>query len=178
MLASPRSSSKRSLVGKSVRFDAGVEVYEFAMELGDHPCCTEGPPVQLAPGPHQDVYTQSLDISDFHRNKKSAEKSSQHHAPRLSSSKRLRIVMMAGYSHEDIASAAIRSLTVRQNREETLKKLGWDRFIRLLKTTGKLPKGILKGVLGTTGDIIVSTGGLVKKIVVGSTQRTVQARTA
>jgi hypothetical protein len=164
---------------KSVTFGK-ITVLEFPMELGDNPGCSIGVPVQLGWTPLTST-TCSLELFDILRDERGRRRRKK---LVLTNLQRAKIVLNAGYSLEQLAEAALQVNHIRESRRECLKLQGWDRFAAMLQTTGRLPVGVVKGVLGTggmlvsrTSDLLESTGRTVKKIV-GPKQQVVFARSA
>jgi hypothetical protein len=142
----PSSSST-----KTVRFDCSLTITEFPMILGDNPACSAGAPVQIG---WNAICSTSRNLELFEHLRKDERRSRNKLV--LSVQRRTGILLHAGYGIDQIASATMQVELTQQLRAKTLSKHGWDRFrfTHILETTGKLPKGIMKGVLGT--------GGLVK----------------
>ena len=107
---------------------------------------------------HSDEFTLPLEVS-------SGGKSNGKRT--IPVSKRAQMLMKAGYSIEDIADAVILVEEIKQQRAESSQStnLG-DNFKVLLRNTGKLPMGLMKGVLKITGSSTKSK------------QNSVQARSA
>mmetsp|Transcript_12382 Transcript_12382/g.34103 ORF Transcript_12382/g.34103 Transcript_12382/m.34103 type:complete len:153 (-) Transcript_12382:746-1204(-) len=132
-------SSHSSLEMKELRF-ADVTVQTYPIVLGDNPACSVGAPVQLSWDP---VSTEVIDL-EFYEFCRARERRSTCRA--LPAEKRGKLLLKAGYSMEEIASAALQVDAIRAQRAETLSSSqGWERLGSLLLKTGKLPRGILKG---------------------------------
>jgi hypothetical protein len=76
--------------------------------------------------------------------------------------KRNQILIRAGYSIQSIAKTILQVESIKEARLETLRNSGWDNFAMLAMDSTKVPKGILKAALGTTGDILsaATVGGM------------------
>jgi hypothetical protein len=178
---------------KRVTFGNDITIIEFPMVIGDNPGVSSGAPVQIGWVP-QSTITMNLDLHEHFREGNRSHKKKLI----LKVHQRVDILLRAGYPLEAIVAAAIKTDLIRNSRVENLvdKKEGWERFsIVLLEKTGRIPKGLVNGVLGatngvfgatngiitTTGDILVSTSKSVKNIVVARhiiRQRSVPAKTA
>lgn len=168
-----------SMTEKRVTFGK-ITVVEFPMELGDNPGCSIGVPVQLGWTPLTST-TRSIELFDRLRDERGRRLRKE---LVLTNQQRAKIVLHAGYSLEQLAEAVLLVDLIRESRRDSLKLQGWDRFAAMLQTTGRLPVGVVKGVLGTggmlvsrTSDLLESTGRTVKKIV-GPKQQVVFARSA
>jgi hypothetical protein len=126
---------------KSVSF-GDVQVREFPMILGDNPACSSGAPVSID-WDHVDEFTLTVNDAKSARSGRSKKT--------ISVTKRAQMLMGSGYSIEDIAEAVLLIEEIKMNRFESSNStnLG-DRVHVLLKNTGKLPKGLMKGVLKLT----------------------------
>lgn len=139
-----------SLVG----FD-NVTIFEFPMVLGDNPSCSNGAPVCLGRKAISSK-TQSIDIYEFIRKGKRRSR----RRLILDVPTRAEILLSAGFEMYEIVDATLAVQAIRKSRVESLKVQGWQRLTIALETTGKLPMGVMSGVLGTTGQIVSTTGGL------------------
>jgi hypothetical protein len=139
-----------SLVG----FDS-VTIFEFPMVLGDNPSCSNGAPVCLARKAISSD-THSIDIYEFIRNGRRRTRKRLI----LNVATRAEILLGAGFEMCEIAEATMAVQAIRKSRVESLKIQGWQRLTIALETTGKLPMGVMSGVLGTTGQIVSTTGGI------------------
>jgi hypothetical protein len=173
------NTGNSSMTEKSVTFGK-ITVVEFPMELGDNPGCSIGVPVQLGWTPLTST-TCSLELFDCFRDARGRRRRKK---LVLSTQQRAKIVLNAGYSLDQLAEACLEADFIRESRRDCLKVQGWDRFAAMLQTTGRLPVGVVKGVLGTGGMLVSrtsylleSTGRTVKKIV-GPKQQVVRARSA
>ena len=145
---------------KTVSFGT-ITIMEFPMVIGDNPSCSGGAPVQIGWQP-QDTATRGLEMYDFLRER---ERVTRRKKLILPVDKRAKILLVAGFSLEEIVMAAEQAARVKKGRYESLKSQGFgERVTVLLETSGKVPKGIMKGVMNTTGDIVTgvvsTTGGL------------------
>jgi hypothetical protein len=142
---------------KQVRFGE-ITIREYPMELGEHPCCSSGAPVQLG-WEHQSVSQNDLELYEYTR----LERRRGRRKLAIPVQRRGQLLLQAGYSVEDIGNATMDVQKIKKLRSETLKNQGWDKVNIILETTGKLPRGILKGLAS---------------LVVKPIQHTVQARSA
>jgi hypothetical protein len=142
--------------GKTVVFAELITVHDFPMVLGDNPACSSGAPVQLDWQPCQ-TQKRNLEMYEFVRRE---ERKTDRRQLLIPVERRGKLLLRIGFSIEEIAQATMDADETKEQRQETLRKQGWDRMALILETTGKIPKGIMKGVLGTTGDILSTTGGL------------------
>jgi hypothetical protein len=142
---------------KQIRF-GDLTIREYPMELGDHPSCSSGAPVQLGWEP-QSVSKRNLNLYEYVR----GERRRGRRELAIPAQRRGQILLQAGYSLEEIGNAAMEVENTKKLRSDTLKKKGWDRANIILETTGKLPRGIVNGLAS---------------LVVKPTQNTVQARSA
>jgi hypothetical protein len=142
---------------KLVRF-GDLTIREYPMELGDHPSCSSGAPVQLGWEP-QAVSKRNLELYEYVR----GERRRGRRELAIPVQRRGQLLLQAGYSLEEIGNAAMEVQTIKKLRSDTLKNQGWDRANLILETTGKLPRGIVSGLAS---------------LVIKPTQNTVQARSA
>jgi hypothetical protein len=156
-----------------VQFDADIVIYEFAMRMGDNPAVSAGCPIAMA-SKHQNCEVRNFEMYEYTRNLERKQKQQQKNRNRNSTKRssltssslfmipveqRSQILLRAGYSIQAIAKTILRVQTIKDERLETLRKSGWDNFAMLAMDSGKVPKGILKAALGTTGDIWAATIG-------------------
>jgi hypothetical protein len=163
MLSSSSSSSPES---KKVWFGELITIHEFPITLGDNPACSSGAPVQLGWKALEST-TRNMELYEYVRK---GERKRDRRQLIIPVEKRGRILLKRGYSIDQIAEATMNADEIKEQRRETLRKQGWDRFGMVLESTGKIPRGVMKGVLGTTGDILATTGDIVmatKGILVG-----------
>lgn len=144
------------MIGKRVRFSE-ITIREYPMELGDHPSCSHGAPVQIGWEP-QSVSKRDLDLYEFVRGETRNRKELA-----IPVQRRAQLLFAAGYTLEQIGDATMEVLTTKKLRRKTKMNQGWDRANLLLETTGKLPR-----------DIVNSFASLVIK----PKQRIVHARSA
>jgi hypothetical protein len=133
-----------------------ITIFEFPMVLGDNPSCSNGAPVCLG-RKHTSSHTHSVDIYEFLRkgNRRSRRRLI------LDVPTRAEILLSpAGFEMREIVDATLAVQAIRKSRVESLKIQGWQRLTIALETTGTLPMGVMHGVLGTTGQIVSTTGGL------------------
>eukprot|EP00934_Nitzschia_sp_Nitz4_P000245 Nitzschia sp. Nitz4//scaffold36_size144017//47870//48475//NITZ4_003080-RA/size144017-snap-gene-0.208-mRNA-1//-1//CDS//3329549438//245//frame0 len=125
---------------KHVSFSS-LEIYEFLIMIGDNPSC-EGAPLCISDNCQM---LKKLDVNEFEANR---DKRKSRKQMVLSATKRSRLLMSLGYTMEDIATAALETQKVRQEREESLGSQKWDKFQFVLesatrkfkKMVGKAPK--------------------------------------
>mmetsp|Transcript_23850 Transcript_23850/g.67396 ORF Transcript_23850/g.67396 Transcript_23850/m.67396 type:complete len:152 (-) Transcript_23850:326-781(-) len=128
---------------KELRF-TNVTIQTYPIQLGDNPACSMGAPIQISWDPINSEIVD-VDFYEFYRNK---ERKSSSKELMMKPEKRGQMLLRLGYSMEEIASAALEADSIRAQRAETLSSSqGWERFGSLLLKTGKLPRGILKGVV-------------------------------
>jgi hypothetical protein len=127
----------------------------FPMVLGDNPSCSNGAPVCLARKAISSN-TYSIDVYDFIRK----DKRRSRRRMILDVPTRAEILLAAGFEMREIVDATLAVQAIRKSRVESLKVQGWQRLTIALETTGKLPMGVMSGVLGTTEKIVSTTGGL------------------
>jgi hypothetical protein len=146
-----------------------ITVIEFPVALGDNPCCTSGAPIQLDWKPVSTV-THDLDIFEYMVKKQDHDDDDCKRSTkelRLSVPKRAQLLMNAGYGIEEIANAVMQVQEVQKQRAESIQTNGLgERMQMLMETTGRLPVGMIKGVLKS-----MSRGPK-------TVQKTVQARSA
>lgn len=144
---------------KQVVFADMIKITEFPMILGDNPACRSGAPVQLDWAPCS-TNERNLEMFEYLRQN---ERRQSRKSLVISTERRGRILLRMGYSIEEIAEAAMEAEEVKEQRQETLlKEDGWDhQLATIIKTTGKLPGGVVKGVLGTTGGVVSTTGKVI-----------------
>jgi hypothetical protein len=175
---------KQQLQQRQVQFDANVVIYEFVMRMGDNPAVSSGCPIGMAMK-HQHYEVRNFEMYEHTRNLDRKPKRQQHHKNRhhhhqnnnssdstkrssktttfcIPVEQRTQILIRAGYSLHAIAKTILQVETIKEQRLETLRKSGWDNFAMLAMDTQKVPKGILKAVLGSTSDIwsAASIGGM------------------
>lgn len=133
---------------KNVSFSE-ITIQEYPIELGDHPSCSSGAPIQIGWEP-QAVFKRNLDLYEYMR-----EGERRHGRKQLSIpvKRRSKLLIESGYSLDEIVDATLKVETAKELRAETLK----------LDTNGKLPKDILTGFA---------------KLVIKPVRKTVQARSA
>ena len=163
---------------KSVSFGT-ITVTDFPIELGDNPACSKGAPIQMGWTAYES-HTHNLEIYDFCRQ---SERKSRRKLI-MTFERRNQLLIKAGYTMEEVMDAAMEAAAIQKSRRESLEGQGWERFVTVLESTGKLPRGIMRGVLGTTGEILSTTGGLIAstgrtvKKIVSTKQKVVPARSA
>jgi hypothetical protein len=158
------NTSGSSSLKMCVDFAIEVTIYEFPLQIGDNPAVSAGCPITIGWKPiRKDV--RCLEVYEFQkrveRKKKNRPEHTASRVKRIPSDKRGQLLLQAGYTIHDIAAATLSADRVKEQRMDTLRKHGWDRFATILDQTGKLPSGIMKATLGTTGDILSTTGDLV-----------------
>jgi hypothetical protein len=158
---------------KQVSFSE-LTIAEYPMILGDHPSCSVGPPLQLDWNP-QTITTRNLELYEYCRSERRQRKQLA-----IPVQKRTHLLLKGGYSLEEIAESALTVASVKSHRRETIANQGWDRFNIIMETTGKLPKGIMNGVIETTGGTFKRAKSIKNgfKLMVKPIQNTVQARSA
>jgi hypothetical protein len=110
---------------KSVDFDGSVRVIEFAMILGDNPSCSSGPPVCIDWEP-QNERTINLNLFEHLRYDERRKR------PYLKSDQRMKLVLAAGHSKEEISASILEVLLAQKLRTESIKDKSWDKFKRFL----------------------------------------------
>jgi hypothetical protein len=144
---------------KHVRFGDKLTIVEFPMTIGDNPSVSAGCPVALGRKPiRKDV--RNLEFYEYCRQ---SERRTDKKQLKLPVEQRGHILLRAGYSIESIAEATLAADKVKEERLETLKKQGWDGVAAFVADSGKIPKGIMKAALTTTGGVggvVLATGGL------------------
>ena len=150
------SSCTKATKTMVVSWDPTIRIHEHPIILGDNPACSSGAPIQIG-WKAQESISRNLDMYEYCRQdeRKVGKKLV------LPVQRRAQILLRAGYSLEKIGNAVMEVEMIQKQRRETLSKQGWDRVAQVLESTGRIPKGLMKGVLGTTGDILTTTGGLV-----------------
>eukprot|EP00525_Craspedostauros_australis_P000933 CAMPEP_0198117160 /NCGR_PEP_ID=MMETSP1442-20131203/16723_1 /TAXON_ID= /ORGANISM="Craspedostauros australis, Strain CCMP3328" /LENGTH=171 /DNA_ID=CAMNT_0043775147 /DNA_START=109 /DNA_END=624 /DNA_ORIENTATION=- len=140
------SISSGSSAQKRVHF-GDITIVTYPMILGDNPAVSEGAPIQMD-WEAVDTVTQSMELYEYIRNNDGGSKRRRGKKLQMSTEKRGRIVLQAGYSLTDIANAVMEVEAIKKSRAESLTKAdGWERLGLLLKNTGKLPKDIISGVV-------------------------------
>lgn len=146
---------------KEFRFAELITIHEFPIILGDNPSCSSGAPIQIGWKAYQTT-TRNLELFEFIR---WDERRSDRKHLIIPVEQRGQLLLRSGYTIDQIANATVKADEIKEQRQGTLRKQGWDRMAMVLETTGKIPKGIMRGVLGTTGDIISTTGDIAKTLV-------------
>mmetsp|Transcript_4060 Transcript_4060/g.7535 ORF Transcript_4060/g.7535 Transcript_4060/m.7535 type:complete len:145 (+) Transcript_4060:185-619(+) len=124
---------------KKVCFDE-LSIREYPFILGDNPACSCGAPVSIG-WKYQESYSRNLDLYEYTR----AERKEK--VQRLPVQRRAQILLNAGYSLDQIASATMKVDEVKKMRADSLKASGLgDRAKLLLENTGKLPKELFTGM--------------------------------
>lgn len=170
---------------KRVQFAKDLVIYEFPIEIGDNPVVSSGCPIAMG-RKHHSKEVKNFDFYEISRHKEQKRSIKKLTIP---VERRCLILLRSGYSIEKIAKATLKAEQVKLGRIETLRKSGWSNFAMALEAGGKIPKGILKSALGTTGDIIqntMATGGMfiggvgkqLSKTFGSSKPKTLQARSA
>jgi hypothetical protein len=143
---------------KQVCFGDTIVIYEFPIIIGDNPAVSSGCPVTIGWKP-MSKDARNLEFFEYIRSEERRRNSKNLKIP---ADIRGQILLKSGYSIERIAGATLKADKIKEERFETLRKQGWDKFAIAIEQTGRLPAGIMKAALGTTGDILSSTGDLVK----------------
>jgi hypothetical protein len=140
-----------------VSFAMDITIIEFPMVIGDNPSVSSGAPVQIGWVP-QATMTRNLDLYEHLR----AGSRRHKRTLLLNVPQRATILLKAGHPLEDIVEATMKADLIRKSRVENLKKQGWERRIgtTVFETTGRIPKGLVNGVLGATNGIFTTTGGI------------------
>lgn len=113
------------------------------MVLGENPACSCGAPVQIDWVP-MNSSTRDLNLYDYLRKDQRRSRKGL----TISVPKRAHILMSAGYSIGQIADALMQVQSIQKQRSESLQVSGLGERVQLLiETTGRLPKGIMKGML-------------------------------
>jgi hypothetical protein len=109
---------------KSVGFHPSVHVLEFPMILGDNPgCSSDGPPVCIDWKP-QSERTINLNLYEHFRYDQRRK------SPYLKSEKRMKLVLEAGHSKEEISARMLAVKLAQKLRNESIDDSGWGSFKR------------------------------------------------
>jgi hypothetical protein len=149
-----------------------LTIQEYPIEMGDNPACSIGAPIQIGWKP-QSTSTRNLDFYEYLRQPERRQSRKELMIP---AHIRSHILFGAGYSAEEIVSTSLEMERIKKLRIETLQNQGWDRLTMIMIRTGKLPAGIVNGVVEKTGgsfkraqsvprDILESTGRALRNIV-------------
>lgn len=137
-----------------VSFGDEITIIEFPIAIGDNPAVSAGCPITMGRKPLcKDV--RNLEFYEYYRNIDKKKRDSRQ--LKIPVEKRGQMLLRAGFSIDAIAKATLKAEKIKEERMETLKKQGWDSMAQLLQNTGKIPKGIMKAALTTTGGV----GGVV-----------------
>ena len=132
---------------KQVSF-SDITIREHGMELGDHPSCSQGAPVQLS-WDCQDVTTRDIEFYEYMR--QNDGKGRRHGRKELSIPVRDRamICLRAGYTIDEIGDAACEVEKIKKQRADTLKQSPrFDGFRVLMETV--VPKPVRNTVQART----------------------------
>jgi hypothetical protein len=145
-----------------VSFADQITIYEFPITIGDNPAVSAGCPITIG-WKHQKKETRNLEFYEYVRR---SERKADRQKLKIPVDKRGQLLLRSGYSIERIARATLKAEKAKEERMETLRKQGWDKFAAAIESSGKIPQGIFKAsigmtgeILSTTGDIVLSTGG-------------------
>ena len=144
---------------KQVHFDEFLTIVEFPVTIGDNPVVSSGCPIALGRKPIRKDQ-RNLEFFEYCRQE---ERKADKKKLKIPVEKRGQILLKAGHSIESIAEATLAADKIKEQRIETLKKQGWDGVAQFVAESGKVPKGIMKAALTTTGGvggIVLATGGL------------------
>ena len=156
---------------RTIGFDS-VTVTTFDYELGDSPAVTQGCPIRLGDKP---LHTESCDLETYelvkkteksNRKKSSKKRSRKTRTTVLGVSDRAQLLMERGYTMDQIVQGTMAADVIRNERKESLKASGWEKFADALATgRGKLPqdtiRNVLKGGKSTTekmSGLLMNTG--------------------
>ena len=132
---------------KQVSF-SDITIREHGMELGDHPSCSQGAPVQLS-WECQDVSTRDI---EFYEYMKESEGRGRRHGRKqllIPVRDRAMILLRAGYTIDEIGDAACEVDKIKKQRSETLKQSPrFDGFRVLMETV--VPKPVRNTVQART----------------------------
>jgi hypothetical protein len=97
-------------------------VHEFPITLGDNPACSIGAPVQLGWKALEST-TRNMESYEYVRK---GERKGDRRQLIIPVEKRGRILLNRGYSIDQIAEATMNADEIKEQRQETLRKQGWD----------------------------------------------------
>ena len=135
---------------KSVSF-GHVSIQEYPMDLGDHPCCSAGVPVQIGWTP---ITSCTCSVDKYEHVRIDGRCTIVRKNLRIPLKKRVEILLHVGYSIHDIALATLEVESIQKLRRESLQQAqrgGRTRFQSMMETTGvsikraqSLPKDLLR----------------------------------
>mmetsp|Transcript_1397 Transcript_1397/g.2426 ORF Transcript_1397/g.2426 Transcript_1397/m.2426 type:complete len:182 (-) Transcript_1397:216-761(-) len=170
---------------RQVAFADDITIYEFPIVIGDNPAVSSGCPITIG------WKCQKKDVRnlEFYEYLRRTERRKDRQNLKMPMDQRSQLLLRSGCSVEKIAKAALKAEQAKDERLETLRKIGWDNFAMAIETTGKVPKGIFKASIGMTGDLLNTTGGIFASTLGGvgkqlsrtfgtSKPKTIQARSA
>ena len=129
-------------MAKSVSFGS-ITILVFPIVLGENPSCSSGAPIQIGWKPVESS-TRDIALYDYLRESQRRPRKSLG----ISVPRRAQLLIQAGYSIDQIADAAMKVQAIQRQRAESLQATGLgERVQLLLETTGKLPMGLMRGVL-------------------------------
>jgi hypothetical protein len=128
-------NGKKKLAWKS------LEVIEFPIVLGTHPCVSQGAPIEMG---RQEISRQIFDLYQYEvlthcagdvRQKRRGD------ALKLSAPERASILLQAGYTVSQIVDSTQQATEYRKLRQESLKNETWD---RVNETVGRTARKVMK----------------------------------
>mmetsp|Transcript_12752 Transcript_12752/g.37082 ORF Transcript_12752/g.37082 Transcript_12752/m.37082 type:complete len:242 (-) Transcript_12752:53-778(-) len=134
-----KTDTKITSSSKEVSFDT-IEIYCFLISIGDNPSC-EGAPICISNG--ECIQNEIYNIQQYEEFK---PKKKSRKALVISPSRRSKILLSLGYTIEDIATIALETQKIRQDRMTSFENKKWDRFSMIAEST----KNKLKRMVGTT----------------------------
>jgi hypothetical protein len=113
-----KSLAAQPLTKRTVSFSQ-LEIKEFKMSLGDHPCSSTGPPVMLDWG-SQPTLERVVSLDEYERMRSPRRKRNK---LRLSYRERKSVLEdQQGFTTEEVNQAWAEAIKIRQQRHETLKR--------------------------------------------------------
>mmetsp|Transcript_73005 Transcript_73005/g.101533 ORF Transcript_73005/g.101533 Transcript_73005/m.101533 type:complete len:154 (-) Transcript_73005:181-642(-) len=134
------TTSSSSSSKKQVCF-GDLEIRSYGIVLGDHPNVSNGAPIQIGWDFHE-TQIRNLDLYEVMRGERRRGKKQLS----IPVQKRGQMLLRAGYTLDEIGSAALEASECRKLRADSLKNQGWESARLVLETTGRIPKDILGGM--------------------------------
>jgi hypothetical protein len=139
-MSSSDFTSRPTINGKKKLSWKSLEVIEFPIELGSHPCVSQGAPIEMG---GQEISRQIFDLyhyevlthcGDVRQKRRAGEL-------RLSAQERASILLRAGYTVNQIVDSTQQATEYRKLRQESLKNETWD---QVNETVGRTARKVMK----------------------------------
>lgn len=136
----------KNKVNKAVSF-GDVTILEFPVVLGSNPAVSAGCPIELG----WERLTEEIQQMEFFEYMREGQRRSDRKRLVIPVPERAKLLMRAGYTIEEIATAVMLVQELQRQRAESLKGTAGEAFMDLVGKTGKLPMNMVRGVLRLGG---------------------------